>query len=476
MIKEIFWDRKTELENLKTIHGTKNSAFIKVYGRRRVGKTELILGFLKSLPKGPYLYYYVDKTEDKVYYQTLSDAIERQIGDKVIISSWDDFFDYIAKKSQERFVLVIDEAPRFMDTNSIFLTRLQHAWGTDPKLENSKIMAIIVGSSIGMMDRMTNQHGPLYGRITHTIKLSPFRYVDFRQVFNGNPEQDIIQHYAVFGGTPHYLRIAYLEGKKLDDAIMALIVKPRSVLSKEADELFEIEGIREPARYISILKAIAQGYLKLPDIANATGIQIEQLPIYLNKLNAHLDLIKPADPMGGKKKNARYEVSDNFFRFWFKFVFPHRSSIEMGNTKDIHALIQDQLPAFTGRIFESIVRELFTLYQERDMLGVSILFDEIGSWWPSGGGGTDTGDIDIVARHEKSRTTYVADVKYTKGEYGSTEFNVFQNRTKNLPYGGQIIIFVVSRSGFTPDFTKYAKEKRITLIDTRQLSLLFDKA
>ena len=85
VVKEIFWDRKTELENLKTIHKTKNSAFIKVYGRRRVGKTGLILNFIKGLSKGTYLYYYVDKTEDKVYYQTLSDAIERQIGDKVII-------------------------------------------------------------------------------------------------------------------------------------------------------------------------------------------------------------------------------------------------------------------------------------------------------------------------------------------------------------------------------------------------------
>jgi len=476
MLKESFWDRKKELENLKNIHKTKNAAFIKVYGRRRIGKTELILRFLKDLPQGTYLYYYVDKTEDKIYYQTLSDAIERQLGDKVAINRWDDFFDYIAKKSQDRFVLVIDEAPRFMDTKSIFLTRLQHAWGADPKLENSKIMILIVGSSIGMMDRMTDQNGPLYGRITHAMKLSPFRYVDFREVFKGDPEQDIIERYAVFGGTPHYIRIDYLEGKKLDEAIMELIIKPQSTLSKEADELFDIEGIREPARYISILKAIAQGDLKLPDIANATGIQTEQLPNYLHKLHERLDLIEPADPMGGKKKNARYEVSDNFFRFWFKFVFPHRSSIEMGNTKDIHNLIQDQLHSFTGRIFENIVREFFRLYQGRDILGVPILFDEIGSWWPSKSGSTDTGDIDVVARHEKSGTTYVADVKYTQEGYGFTEFNVFQSRIKNLPYSGQIILFVVSRSGFLPDFAKYAKEKKIMLIDLEQLSELFDNA
>ena len=479
MTKELFWDRKAELESLKEIYETKNAAFIKLYGRRRVGKTELILRFIKDLPKGTYLYYYVDKAEDAVYYQTLSDAIERQIGDKVKINSWDEFFDYVSKKSQNRFVLVIDEVPRFMDTKSIFLTRLQHAWGTDPKLENSKIMIVLVGSSISMMDRMTNQNGPLYGRITHTKKLSPFRYVDFRELFRGRSEEEIIKHYAVFGGTPHYVRIAYLEGKKLDEAIMALIVKPQSILSKEADELFEIEGIREPARYVSILTGIAQGNLKLPEIVNSTGIQMEQLPTYLHTLYDWLDLVEPADPMGGKKKNARYEVSDNFFRFWFRFVFPHRSSIELGNTKDIHKLIQDQLPAFTGHVFEKIVRELFRLYQGRDMMRVPILFDEIGSWWPSKGeilGMKDTGDIDVVARHEKSKTTYVADVKFTNDEYGFGEFNILQERINNLPYGGQILLFVVSRGGFKADFVKHANEKKVMLIDIAQLSALFDNA
>ena len=477
--KELFWDRKVELEGLRAIHETKNAAFVKLYGRRRVGKTELILRFLRELPKRTYLYYYVDRAEDEVYYQTLSDAIERQIGDKVKINSWDDFFDYVAKKSQDRFVLVIDEVPRFMDAKSIFLTRLQHAWGTDPKLENSKVMIILVGSSISMMDRMTNQNGPLYGRITHTKKLSPFRYVDLRGLFKGKPEEEIIKHYAVFGGTPHYVRIAYLESKELDEAIMTLIVRPQSTLSKEADELFDIEGVREPARYVSILTAIAQGNLKLPQIGSLTGIQMEQLPTYLNTLHDRLDLVKPADPIGGKKKNARYEVSDNFFRFWFKFVFPHRSSIELGNTKDIHKLIHDQLPAFTGHVFEKIVRELFILYQGRDIMGVPILFDEIGSWWPSKGelpGMKDTGDIDVVARHEKSKTTYVADVKFTTDEYGFREFNVFQERIKNLPYGGSVLPFIVSRSGFKSDFVKHAKERKIPLIDLEQLSSLFDKA
>lgn len=478
MVKEQFWDRTCELGKLHQLHQKKTAELVKIYGRRRVGKTELVRHFLAGLDKGTFLYYYTDQAEDPVYLQTMADAIQRQLGDTVALKNWDDFFTYIATKAKERFVLVIDEAPRFMDKNSIFLTRLQHAWGTDPKLETSKIMLILVGSSISMMDRMTDQHGPLHGRITETIKLSPFRYVDFRDVFKNLPEYDKILHYAVFGGTPHYVRSGKNAGKALHDAIMDLIVRPESTLSKEAEDLFKIEGVREPARYVSILKAIAEGKHKLPEIANSTGIQIEQLPTYLSKLDTRLDLVVPADPIGGKKKNARYEVSDNFFRFWFRFVFPHRSAIEIGNTKDIGTLIQTQMNAFAGLVFEQVVRELLILYQGRDILGVPILFDDIGRWWPSRSEqpAGDNGDIDVVARHENSKTTYVADVKFTNEPYGFTEHNTLQERTKKLPFGGHIKLFAVSRSGFTTDFATYAKEHTITLIDMKTLAALFDAA
>lgn len=475
MTKDMFWDRKKELASLKEIHAGTHAAFIKLYGRRRIGKTELIRHFLEQCGKGTALYYYVDKAEDTVLMQTMADAIRHQLGETLNLSNWDDLFTYLANKSKQRFVLVIDEAPRFMDNKSVFLTRLQHVW--DTSLKDSKLMLVIVGSSISMMEKMTSHNGPLYGRLTHDIKLSPFRYVDFREVFKEKSEQDILQYYAVFGGTPHYVRMANLEGKKLNDTIMSLLVHPEAALSREAEDLFEIEGVREPARYVTILKAIAQGNLRLPEIANATGIQIEQLPIYLKKLHDRLDLIEPADPIGGKKKNARYDVSDNFFRFWYRFIFPHRSAIEVGNTKDIKQLIDDQLPALTGRVFERVVRELFVLYQGREILGIPIQFDSIGSWWPARGEqGSDNGDIDVVARHEKTRTTYVADVKHTNSEYGFTEFNTLQQRIKKLPFGGQVRLFTVSRSGFTTEFKNYAKQNNIILISIEQLSELFDKA
>ena len=88
---------------------------------------------------------------------------------------------------------------------------------------------------------------------------------------------------------------------------------------------------------------------------------------------------------------------------------------------------------------------------------------------------TDTGDIDVVAHHERTRTTYIADVKCTNKKYGFAEFNVLQQRIKNVPYSGQMLLFVFSQSGFAPDFLKYAKEKKITLIDLEQVSSLFDR-
>lgn len=468
----LFWNRKRELEHLKVIHSQNAAAFIKIFGRRRVGKTQLVVKFLKMLQEGTYLYYYVDKAEEKTYFRTISDAIEQQLNEKVHIEKWDDFFEYVASKSQKRFVLVIDEAPRFMDSKSIFLTRLQHAWDTHPQLENTKLMLIIIGSSIGMMERMTSQNGPLYGRVTHTMKISPFSYADFREAFPGLSEHEIIQFYSVFGGTPHYVKIARNHGGKIHQAITSLIVQPQSTLSKEADELLEIESIREPNRYYSILKAIGEGKLKLPEIAHATGIQKEQLPAYLTTLKSRLDLVEPADPIGGKKRNARYEISDNFFRFWFRFIFPNRSAIELGNSKDVQELISHNLQSFIGKVFERITRELFILYQGKELLGIPMRFDSIGAWWSSSG----VGEIDLVARHEKSKTTYVADIKYTVQKYDFSQYNVFEQHLKNLPLGGRQLQFIVSRSGFTRRFRTFAQQKNIKLIDLEQLSKLFSRA
>ena len=143
---------------------------IVVYGRRRVGKTELIRQFLKSIPENKF-YFYVDLTSKQGILNSLSVSIQEQLKENLKFSEFDEFLKYIESKSEkDRFLLVIDEFQRFLDVAPEFITKLQNFW--DSRLKNNKIMIILVGSSIGMIQKIINSKaGALYGRGTK-IKIS----------------------------------------------------------------------------------------------------------------------------------------------------------------------------------------------------------------------------------------------------------------------------------------------------------------
>lgn len=123
-----------------------------------------------------------------------------------------------------------------------------------------------------------------------------------------------------------------------------------------------------------------------------------------------LDLVEPADPVGGKKKLKRYTLRDPFFLFWYRFVFPHLSALEMGDLSAFRERLRADLRTHTGHIFERIVREVFLRRQGKGLLGVPLRFGEIGGWWDR------REELDVVAWGERSRTTYIADVRGGKAE------------------------------------------------------------
>src|SRR3989338_1585792 len=152
--KQQFYNRKEEMEELKRAYsGITKGAAIVLYGRRRDGKTELVRKFLrKDSKKG--LYLYVDVLEKKQVLESFATDIREQLGETVGFSEWSDFFDYLHKKAEERpFIVAIDEFQRFRETAPEFITGLQRQW--DERLKSCKLMLLLVGSSIGMIDRIT---------------------------------------------------------------------------------------------------------------------------------------------------------------------------------------------------------------------------------------------------------------------------------------------------------------------------------
>src|SRR3989344_8648092 len=234
MVEREFYDRKDELGLLKEkyslLEQTKKGVMLTIYGRRRVGKTELIKQFLNTL-KEPKLYFYVGVSQRGIIFNNLSESIREQTGESIKIETAEDFLKYIVNKSKEgKFILVLDEFQRFLDVGPEMISSLQNYW--DSILKEKQIMILLLGSSIGMIQEIMNSRaGALYGR-AQKIKISPFKYSDFRLMFKELSEEEKILRYSVFGGTPYYLERTK-RFKDTYEAINELVLKKNSELSDE---------------------------------------------------------------------------------------------------------------------------------------------------------------------------------------------------------------------------------------------------
>jgi uncharacterized protein len=466
-----FYNRKDELKQLaEKFESMKGGELIVMYGRRRVGKTEIIKRFLETI-EAKKLYYYVDLIERPVLISGLQNEIEKQTGDAPRFDTWDDFFAYIIKESEKgKFVLAVDEFQRFLQVSPDFITKLQRYW--DESLKYNKIMIIIVGSSIGMMEKIGKSYAsPLYGRVTSRMKISPFRYVDMREMFRNISEEDRIRYFAVFGGTPYYLAEAKNAGESIENSIVNLMLVKRGNLFDEPAALMESEKIRTHARYNSILQAISAGKEITREMEDFTKIKSTTLPAYLQRMETLLDIIQMNNPVLGKERLGRYTISDNFYKFWYKFVFPNKSDLNLGKTSEVKLRVMGNLNAYIARAFEGIVHQMLLLYNGKKIKGLEIDFEEIGNWWDR-----KSNEIDIVAYNRKKGTVLLGEVKWTNEK---TDVNVFDDlirKSKFVNFRGIIKFIMVSKNGFTKRCIEKMEQMHCIYLDLSDIEKLFDES
>ncbi len=463
-----FFDRTNELEQLRQKYRTLGQGvLLAVYGRRRVGKTELVKQFMNDLPQKQKFYFYVDLSGKQEILNSLATAVLNQLGETIKFGSFDHFFNYIEEKSNEKFLLVIDEFQRFLDLAPEFITKLQDRW--DSKLRHHQLMIIIVGSSIGMMQKITaSKAGALYGRATK-IKISPFRYVDFRLMFPHLSEEEKIVRYAVFGGTPYYLD----KTKKITNTLQAiseLVLKKGGELVEEPKNLLEYENVLVHAKYNSILHSIASGKEVLKEMQDFTKISLTTMPAYLKRLDELLDLVGKKDPILGKERLGRYAIRDNFFKFWYKFVFPNQTALNLGNDKMVLKVIEDNLNSYVGIIFEDVVRELLILNLNKKIKGVEFNFEDIGSWWDR-----HSNEIDIVAYNHKEKKIILGEVKWTNKAVDIDVLETLQERAKLVHFNGRYQYVIVSKNGFTVQCLSKMKELSVLHLDLKEITTLLDE-
>jgi len=396
-----FIDREHELRHLESEYRSGSPKFVVIYGRRRVGKTRLIEEFIKGKEA---LYYTAAQETEKQQVAEFKNIIASKLSDTFLqsadISTWTQMFAYLKKAwpSDKKIVLAIDEVTYIIKSNPSFPSYLQKLW--DEHLSKTKTFLILSGSLIGLMlKEVLSGPSPLYGRRTSQMLLAPLGFSDASKFFKSFSFEERISYYSIIGGIPKYLELVN-PGEPVEDFIKEKFLNKDGFFYQEALFLISQE-FQEPSTYMDILKAISFGNTKLNEISNYTGMEAKIISRYLDILLA-IGLIKKETPVTEDEKKSRksiYTLKDNFLAFWYRFVQPNTSYIEIRRPSKAREQVSRDLNSFVGKAFEGVCKEAMTLIM-RDAT-------KMGKWWSKKGD-----EIDIVALDEKNREITFAECKW----------------------------------------------------------------
>lgn len=352
-------------------------------------------------------------------------------------------------------VVVLDEFQYLGKGNKAFPSMFQKIW--DEMLKDAKIMVILCGSLISMMESQTLSHeSPLYGRRTGQVRMQQLPFSCYREFYPEKSMDDLVQLYAVTGGVPKYIQM-FQGVSDIYDAIRNNILSRQSYLYEEPIFLLERE-VTETASYFTILKAIAHGHHKLGHMSASLGVSQTKLTQYLRTLMG-LDLVERQVPVTEdspeKSKRGLYYLKDNYIEFWFKFVYPFRSQIEMGDDASVIEKIQSTfLSSHVSFVFERVCLE--QLWYLNKLGSLPFRFMKAGRWW------NGREEIDIVALSRESREALFCECTYTDAPVGVDVFYALVGKSKSVEWGqpGRQEHFVLfSRSGFTEQLQSLARDR-----------------
>lgn len=457
----MFIDREGELEALQKRWKTEKFELFIIYGRRRIGKTELLKRFSQDKP---HIYFLSPQDTEEMQIDKLLKTVSEHFEErKPEINNWREVIEYLREKLEdEKIVMSLDEFPYLVESNKSVLSYLQELVD---KIE-SESMLILCGSSISVMESKVMSHkSPLYGRRSGQIDLQPFNFSTSIEIIT-YPFEEIIRSYAITGGAPMYL-LNFDYQKNIEDNIQEKILDKSSFMFEEPEFLLRTE-LRNPQRYMSILEAIASGHTRPNQISNITGIKTGPISKYLKTLK-RLRLIKREIPVTAENKKSKrsiYNINDNFFRFWFKFVNPKKSQIEETPNQVLKKEIMPSLDKFTSKTFEEIsIEAVWKMIRENNL---PFKCTKVGRWWYK------EDELDILGLNEKEKIALFGECKWKENPVGMSEFKNLKEtaqkvKWKNTNRDEHYIIF--SKNGFKKELEH--TDENLILYDLEKIKELF---
>ena len=458
----LFYGREKELNELERLYRENRFQLFVLYGRRRVGKTALLKEFCRDKAA---VFYSAEISNDKLNLEKFSAQVLRHYGETSLrgFSAWENALDFIqARQKDSPLVLVFDEFPYLAEKNRAFLSMLQHM--IDHRLQSGKIFLVLCGSYVGFMEKeVLGARSPLFGRRTAQLRLKPFDYWESRAFLAGFSPEEQCMFYGALGGVPLYL--GKVDAKKtFGDNLADIFLRPTSSLYEEPIFLLR-EELQQPGVYNAVIEAVAGGASKANEIAGKTGETAAKCLKYIQVLS-ELGIIRKETPYGEKESSRKtvYSVADLLFRFWYRYIAPHRTLIESDAWQIVwEKIIAPDYSNHMGAVFEQICQEYLLRQNSRGNL--PFLFTSVGRWWGGNPKTKKQAEIDIVA---SDGTEYLlGECKWRNEKIKGQVLTELRAKAEVfLPAGKKPWLALFSKSGFADAVRRAAKADDHVLLFT----------
>lgn len=440
----MFLNRTHELAQLQRWWDGDRPELVTLYGRRQVGKTELLVHFIADKSA---IYFYADRQLVGDHLRAFTEQVLALADDPVLrvqpFASWEAALTYVLRLAEQRRVaIILDEFSYAVDADPALPSVIQRLWDSARRMRTQAFL-VLCTSFTEAVERHFQTDGPLYRRRTRELRIEPFTYNDAALFFPSWSHLDQLQAWGIVGGVPSYLDA--LRSNSLEEAVIEHLLDKSAILYREAETLLaqEVRGVG-PALLHGMLQAIAYGANEPNQIAQRVNRPVTALSGALGFL-VDYGLLERRSPFTvanpERTRQTRYYIADNYLLFWFRFILPNRSALEQGQARYVwEAKIAPQLSTYMGPRFEELCRQFIRLHPDRWTHRVS----ELSVWWRA------SDELEIVG-HDNTTVVLAAEAKWRNDPVDLDVLQTLQRRVALLPKvapDAQLVLF--SKSGFTP--------------------------
>lgn len=397
-----FFGRVEEMRILKESRrrSERSAQFVVVTGRRRIGKTQLVI---HTFGEENLIYFFVGRKSETELCEGFTKELERKTGMPILgkVQKFADIFEFVLKLAKTKsLILFIDEFQDFMRVNPSVYSDMQRLW--DLYHNDVQLTLIVAGSINSLMNKLFRDNKePLYNRQSRFLHLKPFPPTILKEIMDCYyPEytkDDLLALYTFTGGVPKYIDILVSAEALTVDKMIGEIVSAGSSFVEEGKSMLVEEFGKDYSIYFSILTAISSGYNSRAEIETQVGKEIGG---YMTRLEDTYNLIIKRQPLGESSinKNMRYQIADNFLRFWFRFFYKYAYMVQLDAFRRLQEVVRRDYTTFSGLSLERYFCAKLAENEE---------WTRIGSWWDRKG----ENEIDIIAEDELEKRLSFIEVK-----------------------------------------------------------------